>query len=620
MRYDLAFFLCCCKSFLGSSNNSSTEPGKEDFYDILEIDRDAAPDEIKRAYKRKSLQMHPDKLAQRGKKVTMADQARFQRMKEAYETLSDSHRRETYDAIGEKGMKWLDEPFSLDPQELAHNFANSSAIDRSKIFLIFVTIIAAVFLLPILMCLQVDRKLGYATWIAILTPLWIWNALILFYHLRVIMMGPISRPENIPEADWIDPLPMSKRVFSLMRFSLIILFEVLVALRLDSTIQWKWLEIFIPIYIWEGTTLYKKLPIVRMRIVTIEDLEAALGKPFSEFTQAEKDLISRRYSVVPSVESPEFEAAHKLKSRARQDVIKVGFRLVFLVFLLIQLDAGVNWNWWLIFSPFWIMSICICCGSYQAFVETQAAAAEKDPDLFNLHSKLSGLKKEEDDTSGNIYDTMNGQPPKKITEEERAELKAQLAQSGYRMISSCCSQAFILLIACLFVGKVQGASYSSVWIISPLLFVAGTILLCLGCTIFCITEVSDDDILHDSSKIFGIPVGTDYEPPEAPPRTTTMKGLSGKRQPHSTWDPEKGQIWVDTFSSEQTSSSQNEELPTLKQQQLQPISTNTTTLNVKDTISEISQKQNEIVDLLDINTIEKPQIVPANSDDYHDLD
>lgn len=606
MRYDLAFFLCCCKSFLGSSNNSSTEPGKEDFYDILEIDRDATSDEVKRAYKRKSLQMHPDKLAQKGRKVTVADQARFQRMKEAYETLSDSHRRETYNAIGEKGMKWLDEPFSLDPQELARNFANSSAIDRSKIFLIFVTIIAAIFLLPILMCLQVDHELGNATWIAILTPLWIWNALILFYHLRVIMMGPISRPENIPEADWIDPLPMSKRVFSLVRFSLIILFEVLVALRLDSTIQWKWLEIFIPIYIWEGTTLYKKLPIVRMRIVTIEDLEAALGKPFSEFTQAEKNLISRRYSVVPSVESPEFEAAHKLKSRARQDVIKVGFRLVFLIFLLIQLDAGVNWNWWLIFSPFWIMSICICCGSYQAFVETQAAAAEKDPDLFNLHSKLSGLRKDDEDA----YGAMSGQPSKKISEEERAELKAQLAQSGYRMISSCCSQAFILLIACLFVGKVQGASYSSVWIISPLLFVAGTILLCLGCTIFCITEVSDDDILNDSSKIFGIPVGTDYEPPDVP--HTSMKGSSGPRRPQSTWDPEKGQVWVDTFSSEQTSSSQHEEVLT-HQQFISKI-------NIKDKTSEITQKQNIVLDLLDNSTVEKTRIVPANSDDYHDLD
>ena len=82
MRYDLAFFLCCCKSFLGSS---VSESGQDDFYEVLGIDRDASPEEIKRAYKRQSLQMHPDKLAQRGQQVTEADQAKFQRMKEAYE-------------------------------------------------------------------------------------------------------------------------------------------------------------------------------------------------------------------------------------------------------------------------------------------------------------------------------------------------------------------------------------------------------------------------------------------------------------------------------------------------------------------------------------------------------
>jgi curved DNA-binding protein CbpA len=80
MRYDLAFFLCCCKSFLHSSTRNST-----DYYDLLGIDKDATQDEVKRAYKRQSLQMHPDKLAQRGMTVTEQDQARFQRMKEAYE-------------------------------------------------------------------------------------------------------------------------------------------------------------------------------------------------------------------------------------------------------------------------------------------------------------------------------------------------------------------------------------------------------------------------------------------------------------------------------------------------------------------------------------------------------
>jgi DnaJ-class molecular chaperone len=80
MRYDLAFFLCCCKSFLGSDSEEG-----QDFYSLLGLQRDATPDEIKRAYKKQSLQMHPDKLAQKGKVVTEADQAQFTHMKEAYE-------------------------------------------------------------------------------------------------------------------------------------------------------------------------------------------------------------------------------------------------------------------------------------------------------------------------------------------------------------------------------------------------------------------------------------------------------------------------------------------------------------------------------------------------------
>ena len=84
MRYDLAFFLCCCKSFFGSSDDDFDE-----YYRRLGLSsRDVTPDEIKKAYKKKSLQMHPDKLAQRGKVATAEDQAEFTRMKEAYEVCS----------------------------------------------------------------------------------------------------------------------------------------------------------------------------------------------------------------------------------------------------------------------------------------------------------------------------------------------------------------------------------------------------------------------------------------------------------------------------------------------------------------------------------------------------
>jgi len=83
VRLDLAFLLCCCKAILGPLQGS--KDGEETFYQILGIEKDASPEDIKRAYKRRSLQIHPDKLAQTGKVVTDEDRARFTRMKEAYE-------------------------------------------------------------------------------------------------------------------------------------------------------------------------------------------------------------------------------------------------------------------------------------------------------------------------------------------------------------------------------------------------------------------------------------------------------------------------------------------------------------------------------------------------------
>ncbi|KAL7563258.1 hypothetical protein ACA910_016625 [Epithemia clementina (nom. ined.)] len=511
MRYDLAFFLCCCKSFLGDDSS-----GDNDFYGILGVERDASQEEIKRAYKKQSLLMHPDKLAQRGKTVTDEDQARFTRMKEAYEVLSDPHKRETYNAVGERGMKWIEEPFSIDPQELAHNFANSSVLDRSKIFSIFVVFAVSVLVLPILICLHVDGVFGPdASWFATLIPLWLWDTFILFYHVRVILMGPISRPEHIPVDEWVDPLPMKKRFFSLARFLLIVGFEVLVALKLDHIAEVMWSIVFIPLYIWEATTLFKKWPLARMRIVTVEDLEQALGKPFTQFTQAEKDLIGKRYNVVPNLSSPEFEAAQKLKIRARHDIIKSIFRIVFVVVLLVQLDANLEWNWWLIFSPFWVITVLICFANYQAFAEVQENALKKDPNLFR--PKKPDVETGEGTATSYGAVGANGQATPEdagasnLTDDEREELKAQVMAGSSRLCSKCCSQGFLLFVVFLFVAKLQGARFSSLWIISPFLFIAGIMLCCLGCAIFGIQEVPTDGVEFDTAD-FGYTAG-DPKPP-----------------------------------------------------------------------------------------------------------
>jgi len=439
-------------------------------------------------------------------------------------------------------MKWLDEPFSIDPQEMAQNFAHSSWVDRAKIFGIFVGIAVAVFLLPILICLQADGALGQTTWFAVMTPLWIIDLFMIWYHFRVINMGPIPRPEGVSEEEWVDPLPMSKRYFSLLRFLLFCTLEVLAALKMDGSINWKWCVIFIPLYFHEVTTIVKKLPLARMKIVTVEDLEKALGKPFEEFTLAEKELIAKRYSVVPAIESSEFETAHKLKGRARQDCIKVFFRAIFMIFLIVQLDLNIHWNWWVVFLPFWTMSFCICLGSYQKFRETQAQAMERDPRLFDSKGDEEAQNDSPEEENQSNYGTIGGDAATqatsayhdvgaaattaKLTEEEKEELKNAVLHAGYKMMGSLLSQCFALTIVILFVAKLQGAAFPSVWILSPLLLIASVVLCCLGCTIFCITDVIPEDI--PNPNLPGGTSGDRYTAPTIPVEVPPTKSESSK--------------------------------------------------------------------------------------------
>ena len=488
VRYDLAFFLCCCNAFLRADADTASANEAEDYYGLLGIEADATPEEIKRAYKKHSLKHHPDKLTQRGQQVTAADQERFTNIKHAYEVLSDPHKRETFDALGAKGLKWVEAPFSgMDPAELAHNFATSSFLDRSKIFAIFVAIAIGIFVQPILICLAVDGILGpQANWFAVLVPIWLWNAFILFYHVRVIMMGPIPRPEDIPEEEWVDPLPMKRRYISLARFLLFVVFEILIALRLQNIIDWKWSVLFIPIYILETVALYMKVLIARMQIVTVEELETTImGKPCAEFTQEEKDDIAKTYTVVPSHNSPEFGEAYRMKIRARQEILRLLLRVLFVVFFVLQLDRGLDWSWWLVFIPVWVASFCICFGSMHNFVSIQTVAKKRDPEFF------SGVDVENQANYGSMGDGdgPGGDSQEPISPEEREFLKATVAMSGQQLVSSCCSQSFLLLIICLLVAKLQNPDvYAAMWIIFPILLIAGMVLCCLCCMIFCVSE------------------------------------------------------------------------------------------------------------------------------------
>lgn len=80
-----------------------TAAAAADFYKLLGISRDATPKEIKKAYRQKSLEFHPDKNKEEGAAEKFAEIAR------AYEVLSDEEKKGIYDRHGEDGLKQHEE-------------------------------------------------------------------------------------------------------------------------------------------------------------------------------------------------------------------------------------------------------------------------------------------------------------------------------------------------------------------------------------------------------------------------------------------------------------------------------------------------------------------------------
>lgn len=357
-----------------------------DFYEVLGIPQGASESDVRKAYKTKSLALHPDKVAQRRESAITAEEAakEYQLVQEAHTCLSDKSSRQKYHAVNLSPTRYrfLTSGGGLsNHMALAKNLSQASFADKTRLVL-FVSIFPALVLVqPILIAVKVNHVLKQdggaledAPWMALLIPWWLLHGLFTLFWLGVSFIAP-------PEAK----LPiLSTTVEQLLWLAAF----VLMALRWDNTITADYVLVFIPVYLalimkWLHTVLTMQTISKDMSKMVSKDhfLNNILqGREPEELEEEELKKMHEQYVVVSQIpadiehelendeefknmsdeekeeirvsSSREFEAALEAYGEARRSMIKsMLLDVAFLVLLILKVDNHVSMSWWLVFLP-----------------------------------------------------------------------------------------------------------------------------------------------------------------------------------------------------------------------------------------------------------------------------
>ncbi|KAK5057772.1 hypothetical protein LTR84_011773 [Exophiala bonariae] len=117
-----------------STSNTEQEesPAKTDYYELLGVERTATEDEIKKAYRRKALELHPDRNYGNVESTTRL----FAEIQSAYEVLSDPQERAWYDSHKDVLLRG-DQPTGPGGDEFSYNTRLTTAEEVMKLMMKF---------------------------------------------------------------------------------------------------------------------------------------------------------------------------------------------------------------------------------------------------------------------------------------------------------------------------------------------------------------------------------------------------------------------------------------------------------------------------------------------------
>lgn len=311
------------------------------FYELLEVQKTATEQEIKKAYRKNPVKCHPDKPG--------GNRELFEKVKYASDVLCDPYKRKAYDQYGELAVKLMEKNFSMDSAEIAMQlFLGIGPCERLLLILLLTLLIGYFLLTPILLAVRWDhpRSMSFAH---VFVPVWIGLSLVLCFCLCCVQVPPADEEDGLDEqakkehdqqreehAGEARKLKWGSTTIILI-LSLLLFFLVL---RLDGETHWSFFLVIWPWILLEvGLLVYKFWSAEGIFLMTGNNPEVIqqqkwLNKDWNCFFLA---LTSSNV-----------------------------FHIVFACLLASKMD-GMKISWWEVFAPFWVefvlsvvLSLCKC--------------------------------------------------------------------------------------------------------------------------------------------------------------------------------------------------------------------------------------------------------------------
>ncbi|DAZ95656.1 TPA: hypothetical protein N0F65_002453 [Lagenidium giganteum] len=413
------------------------------YYDLLGIEADATPEQIKKAYRKKALQLHPDK---RGN--TPEAQEEFTRMKQAYDVISDPQKREVYDQSGEDGVKLMENFGNMSPEEMSMAlFRSMGAIGvRGKCLLIMaVTFLFSFFLIiPIFWCLRVNKTVTW-DWAVVFIPMWILDTI----YYCCLGCSYVSADASMDPEDKKHQRPALLKLYKFLKALLILVLQVFLAMKLNGDISWSVKEVLLPYFVFDGLTFVETI------------ISSVLG-----YHMLTKESEGAGVSVTEAIK----QQRKRVVVMCLANLLLVAFRLVQGALLACKIDGDFpNASWWLIFLPVWL---------YIGYFVYQPVKR-----YFKAKAALKNPNKPVEQQTHDAYTRDSTTDP----EDDVASKHPKLDLLCSILVIGVITSPFFILAA-----RVQSGSFSTIY--------AGLVLLVICCAISCI-GVTDPDEADDMEHV-----------------------------------------------------------------------------------------------------------------------